>query len=147
MLGERDETSRTPQPMTYDLSDWPTDLKQAERRYRALVLSLVERYGFTFGEASPDPIQLVRDFLRGERSSEDLEQASQVWQDFAFAPERLGDFRSRDALEARLAITLLRKMRADEELENYLSWLVELFGYLGYRQGVRDLVYARQDQT
>ena len=133
--------------MTYDLSDWPTELEQAERRYRALVLSLVERYGITFGEASPDPIQLVRDFLRGERSSEDLEQASQVWQDFAFAPERLGDFKSRDALEARLAITLLHKMRAEEELDHYLSWLVELFDLLGHGKGVRELVYAPLNQT
>ena len=129
--------------MIHDFPDWPTDVLEADRKYRALVLSLVERYRISLGGASPDPVALVRDYLAGTRSADELEREAEVWEDFATAPERLGDFQSPEALRARMAMTLLLPLRDDDDLDELLSWLVELFGLFGCNAArIRELVYG-----
>jgi hypothetical protein len=95
------------------------------------MVRVLETLGFSFGSPPNDPMVIVKGLLAHTVSDEDRRIALDYWWDIVY--ERgIRDLQSRDALMARLAVSLLSpaEVNASPELGEHLSWFLEVLGFL-----------------
>ena len=125
---------------------WPCDARECMHLLRSYMFSAVEGFGIVFGPPAPDPMAIVRGLLAGTVDDKERESALDAWW---AVTDRLGirDFQSKDALTARLAISLLSTNEQDvSNLGEHLSWFGEVLSMLGANSGrASEMMHAHFD--
>jgi hypothetical protein len=95
--------------------------------YLGFVLIVVEHYEIEFSSVPPDPISIARGYIDGIISVEQSAKAKQAWWDYIDNHVGIRDFRTVDALSARIALLLLiGKNNEVAKLGRTLEWLFEV---------------------
>ncbi|MFK7971545.1 MAG: hypothetical protein AB8F95_14335 [Bacteroidia bacterium] len=122
---------------------WPADKKDAVKHLVSFQLKVLERLEIDFGEYKHDPIFLVKSYIENEIIANDYGSQVDIWWGFLEKNDKLRDFQSRDALMARIAISLLSvKEEIVADIGDHLSWFLELIFMLDKDGGAVGMMKA-----
>ena len=109
---------------------WPSNPSDSVSLLLKYMVRVLETVGFSFAAPLHDPIILVKRSLAKTASDEERRSALTYWWNVV-EEKGIRNFESRDALIARLAVSLLSPTEAQaSEFGDQLSWFLEVLGFL-----------------
>ncbi|MDN6860454.1 hypothetical protein QO207_28010 [Pseudomonas sp. CAN2814] len=106
---------------------WPGSSPAALSRYLEVLIVSVDMLGIDFGDSEFDPIQLAKEYIRGDITKEQLNSAADFWWVKINDEDGLRNLQGHDALMARIALCFLSIKSSDPEfLNESLSWYLQV---------------------
>ena len=110
--------------MSLDSIVWPDDLSEARRIYISYLVEVVGSFQLDF-PLEENPVEIAKNFLKGEVSQGDFDEAVTVWWEYLERESQFRDLTDRKAILARLAICFFSSA-SNGNFNDHLSWFLEV---------------------
>ncbi|WP_157379467.1 hypothetical protein [Burkholderia ubonensis] len=115
--------------------EWPADGKAAVAYYLGFLVELMRFHSLDYSSFDHDPLAMTDRYLHGLVSEEDRKGKVSEWWDYIERSGYFRDFRTPNALMARLALSLLsvdeESVKNKDEMADRISWVLQFCGFLG----------------